>query len=455
MRRSLVVRGTILKSYLRTAVIGLGVLLMVPVQAAAVDPHTSFIGSNGDDYYANLPAAKVEWSTTMDLPALKDVPSDYIMGKGVVAVGAGKAFILQKGQLLAINVQTGKVMWKYGSKLTTPLLYQDGVAYVTSEAGTIYAVNAATGKNKWSSSATSKGVSKLLIDKEQLFAANGDIQAYNLKDGKLQWRDNFSEMLFEPFMVEGNLVLAQNSESGAYTYDILHAFDRTTGKELWNSGNHSLPIAADRTTLISQREATLVDLLPLTTLDHLDVKTGKLVKAVEYNPTHIDPNHPKPEEEYMTSGGRAWIIGDRIYIGGQKGVYGYPVNVDPAAVTRDNYSYESIGAKLSYAAGPYDGRILFSNEQSIYGVKMSNKSVFQYGGISNPIARFDLLGHGMYVAQTDGKLVAIDLITAKPIVQLKTSGRVFGPTLLEDGMIIVQSKGKLTAFKEPQALKMK
>ncbi|WP_175623628.1 hypothetical protein [Paenibacillus odorifer] len=113
-------RGTILKSYLRTAVIGLGVLLMVnPVQAAAVDPHTSFIGSNGDDYYANLPAAKVEWSTTMDLPALKDVPSDYIMGKGVVAVGAGKAFILQKGQLLAINVQTGKVMWKYGSKLTT------------------------------------------------------------------------------------------------------------------------------------------------------------------------------------------------------------------------------------------------------------------------------------------------------------------------------------------------
>lgn len=39
----------------------------------------------------------------------------------------------------------------------------------------------------------------------------------------------------------------------------------------------------------------------------------------------------------------------------------------------------------------------------------------------------------MYVAQTDGKLVAIDL----------------------NGMIIVQSKGTLTAFKEPQALKMK
>ncbi|MDH6372453.1 outer membrane protein assembly factor BamB [Paenibacillus sp. PastF-3] len=444
-------RGTLLKSCLRATVIGLGVLFMVnPVQAAAVDSHTSYIGSNFDDYYANLPAAKVEWSTTMDLPTLGDISTDYLMGKGVVAAGTGKAFILQKGQLLAINAQTGKVMWKYGSKLKAPILYQDGVAYVTSEAGTIYAVNAATGKNKWSSSANSKGISQLVIDKDQLFAANGDIHAFNLKDGKLQWRDNFGEKLYEPFMVEGNLILAQNSESGAYTYDILHAFNRNTGKELWNNRDYYFPITEINGTLITQRKATLFDALPLTTLDSLDVKTGKVVKTVVYNPANIDPNDPEAPK-----GGSAWSDGDRIFITGQKGVYSYPVNADPSTVIRDNYSYESIGDKLSYAAGPYDGRILFSNGQSIYGVKMANKSAVQYSGISNPIARFDLLGHGMYVAQTDGKLIAIDLISAKPMVQLKTSDRVFGPTLLESGMIIVQSKGKLTAFKEPQALKMK
>ncbi|AIQ37926.1 hypothetical protein R50345_26940 [Paenibacillus sp. FSL R5-0345] len=444
--------GTLLKSHLRTAVIGLGVLLMVnPVQAAGIDSHTSYIGSNFEDYYANLPSAKVEWSTTMDLPALENVPTDYLMGKGVVSVGAGKVFMLQKGQLLAVNAQTGKVVWKYGAKLKTPMLYQDGVVYATSEAGTIYAVNAATGKNKWSSSANSKGVSQLVLDKDQLFAAaNGDIQAYNLKDGKLQWRDNFRDQLFEPFMVEGNLVLAQNSVSGAYTYDILHAFDRTTGKELWNNRDYDLPIAEINGTLVVQRKATLFDTYPLPTLDSLDVKTGKVVKTVEYNPANIDPNDPE-----AFKGGSAWSDGDRIYITGEKGVFSYPLNADPATVTRDNYSYASIGSNLEYAAGPYDGRILFSKGQSIYGVKMANKSVVQYSGISNPIARFDLLGHGMYVAQTDGKLIAIDLITAKPILQLKTPDRVFGPTLLENGMIIVQSKGKLTAFKEPQALKMK
>lgn len=449
-------RGALLKSSLRTTVIVLCVLLMVnPVQAGPIDSHTSYVASNYDDYYVNLPAVKVEWSTTMDVPVVENVPSDYLMGKGVVAVGGGKVFMLQKGQLLAINVQSGKVVWKYGSKLRTPLLYQDGVAYVTSEAGTIYAVNAATGENKWSSSEKSKGVSQLVIDKDQLFANNGDIQAYNLKDGKLQWRDNFSEMLFEPFVIEGNLVLAQNSVSGAYTINVLHAFDRTTGKEVWNSASHSLPIAVDGGTLISQREANLLDLLPLTTLDHLDVKTGKLVKTVEYNPSNIDLRNLGTGSEILSSGAKAWVINDRIYIPGEKGVYSYPINADSATVIRDNYTYESIAANLSYAAGPYDGRILFSNNQSIYGVKTSNKSVVQYGGISNPIARFDLLGHGMYVAQTDGKFIAIDLISAKPIIQLKTSDRVFGPTLLESGMIIVQSKGKLTAFKEPQALKMK
>ncbi|MNO00001.1 hypothetical protein D3C81_2197870 [compost metagenome] len=60
----------------------------------------------------------------------------------------------------------------------------------------------------------------------------------------------------------------------------------------------------------------------------------------------------------------------------------------------------------------------------------------------------------MYLAEPSGKLVAVNLLTAKPVLQLQTSGRVFGPTLLESGMIIVQSKGKLAAFKEPAGLRM-
>ncbi len=440
-----------MKSYIYAAVIGIGVMLLAgPAQSAAVDPHSSYIGSNFEDYYVNIPAAKVQWSSSMDIQA-----DNYSMGKGVVAVGGAKVFVLQKGQLVAFNVQSGKLLWKYGSKLKSPLLYQEGILYVTSEAGTIYAVNATTGKNKWSSNVKTQGVTQLTVDKDQLFVANGDIGAYRLKDGVFQWRDDYSEGFYEPLLVEGNLVLAENTISGAYMYDVLHALDRTTGKQLWESGNHALPIAATTGTILSQRLANLMDLLPLTTLDSLDVKTGKIVKTVEYNPNHIDPNNPELGNGFVSSGGKAWISGNRMYINEGATIYGYPANTDPATVTRDTYSSTGSGQLLTYAAGPYDGRILFSNGESIYGVKTANKSLVSYSGLSRPIARFDLLGHGMYVAQTDGKLVVINLLTAAPVVQLQTSGRVFGPTILENGMIIVQSKGKLTVFKEPQILSMK
>lgn len=54
---------------------------------------------------------------------------------------------------------------------------------------------------------------------------------------------------------------------------------------------------------------------------------------------------------------------------------------------------------------------------------------------------------------TDGKVVVINLITAKRLFQLQMPSRVFGPTLQADAMIIVQSKGKVSAFPEPVQFK--
>lgn len=93
--------------------------------------------------------------------------------------------------------------------------------------------------------------------------------------------------------------------------------------------------------------------------------------------------------------------------------------------TRDSYIPESYGAQVQVAAGPHDGKIIFTDGRSIFGVKLANKTTVHYNeGLSNGIARFELIGHGMYVAQTDGRFVAISL------------------------------KGKLIAFNEPQSLKM-
>ncbi len=180
------------------------------------------------------------------------VSDDYAMGKGVVAAGGGKVFFIQTGQLVALNVQTGARAWKFGSGLQAPLLYRSGVLYAASKTGAVYAVNASNGKKVWGSQAASQGAVQLVADGERLLAHNGDIQAYGLKDGKLLWRAHEENGFIQPIVAEGGLVLGQNSVSGAYTYDILHAYDAATGKQLWEQGNHDLPAAVKDGTVISQ-----------------------------------------------------------------------------------------------------------------------------------------------------------------------------------------------------------
>ncbi|WP_332249082.1 outer membrane protein assembly factor BamB family protein [Paenibacillus zanthoxyli] len=198
---------------------------------------------------ASIPAKeiKAQWTAAMDT-----VSDDYAMGKGVVAAGGGKVFFIQTGQLVALNVQTGARAWKFGSGLQAPLLYRSGVLYAASKTGAVYAVNASNGKKVWGSQAASQGAVQLVADGERLLAHNGDIQAYGLKDGKLLWRAHEENGFIQPIVAEGGLVLGQNSVSGAYTYDILHAYDAATGKQLWEQGNHDLPAAVKDGTVISQ-----------------------------------------------------------------------------------------------------------------------------------------------------------------------------------------------------------
>jgi outer membrane protein assembly factor BamB len=150
--------------------------------------------------------------------------------------------------------------------------------------------------------------------------------------------------------------------------------------------------------------------------------------------------------------GTAWIDSERVYINVSGTVYGYPLDADPAKTTRDSYKPQG-GYENHWAGGPEAGRLLFTDGMYITGVKLVNKSTVFYGWLGNPIARFDTFGNGLYVALTDGKVVAVNLITSKKLFQLQMTSRVFGPTLLDDGMIIVQSKGKVSAFPEPEQLK--
>lgn len=435
------------KMMIRLVMLGSCMLLLLStVVTAAVDPHTSYIGDNAD-YSTTVPLVKPQWTYEMDGPV-----GDYDMSDGLAATGEGKVFYITNGQMIAVNSATGKRLWKYGGKLKGPILYKDGRVYVSTDTGYIHAVNAASGKKIWANTVANPYIKDMIVEGDQLIILNMTIQAFSLKDGKKQWSSGgYNEILMgEEIRIVDDMILTENWENGGiFSHSVLLAFNRKTGKLAWNMYDHRFPIDAKNGTILSQLIRTEGDKNALTTLDTIELKTGKIIKTVKFNPLNVDPD----DENYGNSG-IAWMKDGIVYINIGSSVYSYLENGDGAKASKKSEVPQQFFGGMPYAAGPHDGKMIFTDGREITGVKLVNNGSVSYGKeLSGPIARFDLIGHGMYVAGIDGTMLAINLATTKSISRFQTGGRAFGPTLEENGMIIVQTKGKLLAFKEPKGLK--
>lgn len=425
----------------------LAMSLQLPEGTANAAPRTTFLGNNWG-LSVKVPAVKPVWTLEIDKRAEESSSTNDPV---YAAASGGKIFTLKKGQLLAINAKTGKTVWKSGSGLSRVITAAQNRVYTVSSAGKISAFDAGSGKVLWTSAVKVSDIGQVAVDTARVIVmTNGDLKALNVKDGKLLWTDNYEWPIQGPLLLEGDTVLAEGYESGAYSYTVLHAFNGKTGKSIWRNTNHALPISIEGGKAIAQKQSTLLEQLPLTTLDTLDLKTGKVLQSTAYNPEKIDVT----KEEPGGGGGEAWIAGGKLYINMGAKVYAYPQNADPSKTAPVLYTPQGVGKTLRYAAGPHEGRILFTDDYSLYGVKLADKMTVSYPmGVEQPVARAELIGRGMYTALADGSVVAVNLATAKPVLKLETGGRVFGRTILESGMIVVQTEGRLLAIKEPQALK--
>ncbi|MFP4974873.1 PQQ-binding-like beta-propeller repeat protein [Paenibacillus sp. CN-4] len=418
--------------------------LSLSAETANAAPRTTFIGSNWG-LSEKVPVIKPFW--TLDIDKQNQKSSDPVYA----AAAGGKIFTLKKGQLLAVNAKTGKTVWKSGSGLSRVITVAQNRVYTASSGGKVSAFDAGSGKVLWTSAVKLSDIGQVAVNTERIIvAANGDLKALNVKDGKLLWTDNYEWPIQGPLLLDGDTVLAEGYESGAYSYTVLHAFNGKTGKSIWRNSNQALPIYVDGGKAIVQRQSTLLEQLPLTTLDTLDMKTGKVLQSTAYNPEKIDVSKLEPGG----GGGEALVADGKLYIITGSKVYAYPLKADPSKTKPELYTPQGVGKNLQYAAGPHEGRILFIDGYSLYGVKLADKMTVSYStGLDLPIARFELIGRGLYAALTDGSVIAISLAKAEPVLKLEARGSEFGRTLSESGMIIIQANGRLLAFKEPQSLK--
>ncbi|MYE07747.1 MAG: PQQ-binding-like beta-propeller repeat protein [Oligoflexia bacterium] len=153
------------------------------------------------------------------------------------------------GVMYALHVDTGKVLWKYRTGLTSvsaPVVKGNRLYF--SSSNKLYCLNKKTGENIWmysttvrSADFTVEGIARPLVSNKLIyFKASDDTLIALDKKGRLKWKRELSEdssrftsALSDPIL--GKVCLyASGLESGIY------CLDKKTGKTIWKTtkGSH-------------------------------------------------------------------------------------------------------------------------------------------------------------------------------------------------------------------------
>lgn len=387
-----------------------------------------------------VPVAKPVWTFDLGVP-----PTDQISSR---VSASGDAIVAMKANgMTGISLKTGKTLWTHAGKFQLLSQAVNGFVYAATADGKVVKLNAATGKQAWTVALANKQApAELLVDKDLVFATDGAMTAIEAATGKVKWTNKEITTNGTP-RVYGDLILQPSWESGAYTAAVEYAVDRKTGKTLWNVGNDTF-LGTRGGMFYYKNTWPFGDDGYALKIDIVDPSTGKAVESRSFLP--LDPG----QDSLARSPRMVAMDGDDLYIQATDGAIS-KYNLDAGGTQASPWIVYLNSADL-WIAGPYDGRLFFESPSASYtgveAIKLIDGTIVSSEGVNNPISRMDLIDSGMFVAQTDGQIYAIDLATGKARFRYQTASRDFGPFRTAGGELLVQAKDKLYAFKLPAEL---
>jgi outer membrane protein assembly factor BamB len=303
------------------------------------------------------------------------ISSPAIVG-GVVYVGS------DDGNLYAVDQSTGKLHWKFGtgSRIPSSPAVAAGIVYFTSYDGNFYAVDALSGKLRWKFGNPGERryagthlhgllpagesmpdpfdvyLSSPVVWNGTVYFGSGDgnVYALNALSGAMQWKFQTGDVVHaSPAIAVGKLYIGSWD---SYFY----ALDATTGKQLWRFKTGEDPKIHNQVGI--QSSATISDGVVYfgcrdSNLYALDAATGR--------------------QRWSFSNHGSWVLTSPVVKDGK--VY---------FATSDSALFHALDAKT--------GAPLFSIK-------------FQWPIFGSP----SIAGNTLYLAEQNGKLTAIDLVTHK------------------------------------------
>ncbi|WP_017688579.1 PQQ-binding-like beta-propeller repeat protein [Paenibacillus sp. PAMC 26794] len=434
-----------------------GVIGVLPSQAHAEASDVSI--RNWYSYQRiTVPELKPSWTAKVD--NYLNMNETYI-GANAIAE-EGKVFTFAESKLIALDATTGKRLWTYGKELTPYITYQGGVLYGLTSDHKPYALNAKTGKAKWQSGTsiwidTVQRTEALIPTVDTLYVIKGSTTfALDIQSGKLRWKadEPLGEGHGTEYLEESNgIILRTFFVQGALTSVQLNAYDKKTGKKLWSHFGQGEAIQIKDGLVYS------VDFYsPMLEDDEssperkwnvnaYNLKTGVLKGSQEYRWTM--PGDPP----YTNGRGGILVYKDKLYIAQGDNIAEYSLNTTKSETTPIRTFHQPYGDKMELL-GIVQERLVYKNFETgeLKGIKLANGQEVQWHGDA-PVSQIDVYGKGMYRAQRNGTLLALNMMTGQPAFRVSTGGDLHNTTLKTNGMIIIQAEGKLLGVKLPASLK--
>ena len=324
------------------------------------------------------------------LPSLLKLLWTYEAGESIessTAIAGGMVFVgMQSADLLAIDLQTGKLRWKYhaqeGIGESSPAVH-DGVVYIGDLAGLLHAIRAADGKALWTFKTGSEIRSSPVVAGDRILIGSYDANLYCLsaRDGKLLWK--FST---------GNYVHATPAISGGIAYlagcdEVFRGIRIADGKEVFEfpSGGYTgaSPALLGQWAYFGTFSNDVVG---------ADLRRRRIVWRYENSERHFP---------FYSSAG---VTADRIVVGG-----------------RD---------KLIHCLNAKSGKAIWTFAT---GARVD----------SSPA----IAGDRVYVGSSDGRLYVLDLATGKKVWAFETGSPLPASPAIAAGRLVIGSQdGRLYCF---------
>ena len=178
------------------------------------------------DFSGNVtcPSVKVDW----------EVQFKSDIGSGVAISGTTGIVTTTKGEIIAVDIRTGKQLWVYRTKgkIFSTAAIKNDIVIVGSTDNSIYGLSLTKGKKIWQFTTSKSVLSSPSIDGGTIFigASDGVFRALNYKSGNLLWEfngvNNFVEC--KPLVYLDNVFFGSWGNS-------FYALNKNTGTLQWKS----------------------------------------------------------------------------------------------------------------------------------------------------------------------------------------------------------------------------